>query len=146
MQDRFQADLKDAMRAQDDVRKMTLRSLITSFKNAAIDKRGELSEADAIEILSREAKKRREAAEGFRSGGRDEDAQREEAELTIIQSYLPSQLSEAEVRAIAQEAIAALGTGDQGKVMGQVMPQIKGRFDGKQASALIRDEFNKAKA
>lgn len=146
MQDRFQADLKDAMRAQDDVRKMTLRSLITSFKNAAIDKRGELSEADAIEILSREAKKRREAAEGFRSGGRDEDAQREEAELVIIQSYLPSQLSEAEVRAIAQEAIAALGTGDQGKVMGQVMPQIKGRFDGKQASALIRDEFNKAKA
>lgn len=146
MLEQFQADLKDAMRAKEETRKLTLRALITAFKNAAIEKRADLTDADAIDILSREAKKRREGAEGFRSGDREEDALKEEAELAIIQTYLPTQLTEDDVRAFARDAIAALGAADAGKVMGQVMPHIKGKFDGKLASGLIRDELAKAKA
>lgn len=147
MQQRLQQDLKDAMRAQDSVRRDTIRMIIAALKNAAIEKRGELGEADHIEVLAREAKKRREAADSYRDNGRADVAEKEEAELRIIEDYLPKQLTEDEVRQIAREVIAAVqpaGPRDMGKVMGEVMPRLKGRFDGKRANVVVREEFNAA--
>lgn len=147
MIDTLQNDLKDSMRARDKARTSTLRMLISAFKNATIDKGGDLSDDETVELLAREAKRRREAAVAFRDGERHDLADKEEAELALIESYLPQQLSEDEVRAIAREVIAAVNPSsarDMGRVMGQAMPQLKGRFDGKAASAVIRDEFNKA--
>ena len=140
-------DLKTAMRARDKQRLATIRMLISSFQNAEIENRGPLSEEQSLALLSREVKRRREAAEAYRNGDRLELAEQEEAEVGIISDYLPKQLSEQEVRDIAQKVIAdnpPASPRDMGKIMGRVMPQIKGRYDGKAASALIRDEFNKA--
>jgi len=139
--------MKDAMRAGDTVRRDTVRMLISALKNAAIEKRGELTEEDQLDVLAREAKKRREAADSYRGVGRPDVADKEEAELRVIEDYLPKQLSEEDVRAIAREVIAELKPAtarDMGKVMSEVMPRLKGRMDGKRASALIREEFNSA--
>ena len=147
MLEQLKSDLKDAMRAKDETRRNTIRILMAAFKNAAIEKGGELDESGSLEILAREAKKRREAAESFRGGGREDAALQEELELAIIEDYLPKQLSEDEVRAIAREVIAAVepsGPRDMGKVMGEVMPRLKGLFDGKLASGIIKAEFNDA--
>lgn len=149
MQERLHQDMKDAMRAQDTVRRDTVRMLISALKNAAIDKRGELTEEDQLDVLAREAKKRREAADSYRGVGRPDVADKEEAELRVIEDYLPKQLTEDDVRAIAREVIAELKpttARDMGKVMSEVMPRLKGRVDGKRASALIREEFNSAVA
>jgi len=135
------------MRARDKQRLGTLRLLLAAIKNAQIAKGGELGEQDYIALLSSEAKRRREASEAYRDGGRDELADQEDAELVIIQEYLPKQLTEDEVRAIAQEVIDAVqptSAREMGKVMGQVMPKIKGKFDGKAASGIIRQVFNAA--
>ena len=140
-------DLKTAMRARDKRRVGTLRMLISSFQNAAIENRGPLSDEQSLVILSREVKRRREASVAFRNGDRIELADQEDAESVIISEYLPKQLSAEEVRAIAQEIIAdnpPATPRDMGKIMGMAMPRLKGLFDGKAASAIIREEFNNA--
>ncbi len=145
MLDQLKTDMKAAMRAKEKTRLSTIRMLISEFKNAAIDKGGELTEADAITLLSREAKKRRESFDSYAAAGRDDLAEQEKAELEVIEGYLPKQLSEDEVRAIAQEVLGTVkpsSAKEMGAVMGQIMPKIKGQFDGKRASAVIREEFN----
>ena len=142
MQNRLREDLKTAMKSRNKVQVNTIRMLLSSIKNEQIRKGGDLSDDDYIGLLTREAKKRREAAHLFREGGRDEMANGEEAEFAIIQTYLPKALDESEVREIIAELVAQTGASqmaEMGKVMGPLMGRIRGKFDGKRASALVRE-------
>jgi uncharacterized protein len=139
--ERIQADLTAAMKAKDELRLSTLRMVRSAMQYAQVEKRAELSDADVIGVLGRQAKQRRESAEEFRKGGRPELAAKEEAEAAIIVEYLPRQLDEAELRGLVAEAIAATGAAsarDLGKVMGWLSPKTKGRADGRQVSDLVR--------
>lgn len=133
------ADLKAAMKARDAVAKGTIRMLLSDIKNYEIDK-GAMDEAKELSFLATQAKRRNESMVAFEKGDRQELAEQERAELAIIQKYLPAQLSEAEAAEIVAKVIAdvgAAGPQDMGKVMGKVMPQLKGRFPGKDTKGLV---------
>ncbi len=138
---RFDQDLKHAMKAQDTVRLGTLRLLKAALRNAAIEKRQEqLSDADVLPILSRQIKQRRESIDAYRQGGRADLIAKEEAELAVLLTYEPPQLSDQELQTLIDGAIAntgAAGPADQGKVMKQLMGQVQGRADGKRVSQLV---------
>jgi uncharacterized protein YqeY len=129
------------MRARDQRRTSTLRMAMAAAKNRQIELGRELSDEDMVEVLGRQVKQRRESIEQFRAGGREEMAANEEAEAQILAEFLPEQLSEAELAAMVDEAVASTGAsapGDMGRVMGAVMPKTKGRADGKVVSDLVR--------
>jgi uncharacterized protein YqeY len=139
--DTLTADMKAAMKARDKERLQTIRMLISGVKNVLIDKPS-FSESDEVDYLSTEAKKRRQSIEAYEQAGREDLAEVERAELLVIEQYLPQQLGEDEVRTIVAEAIAstgASGASDLGKVMGAIMPQIKGRFDGAKVRPIVQD-------
>ncbi len=141
MVDKLQSDLKDAQLARDENRVSTLRLLISEIKNAEIDKGEPLSDEDVISVVQKEVKKRKEAALGFRSGGREEQAQKEEKEAQILQAYLPAQLSEEELAKIVDEAIVQTGAStiqDMGKVIGVVMGKVKGQAEGSAVSSIVK--------
>ena len=149
MVDKLQNDLKAAQLARDEIKVSTLRLLLSEIKNAQIAKNGDLSEEDLISVLQREAKKRKEAALGFRAGGREQSAQKEETELAILQNYLPEALSEAlsneELTKIVDEVINELGVSsisDMGRVMGVVMGKVTGRADGGSVSAIVKQKLS----
>jgi uncharacterized protein YqeY len=136
----FQTDLKEAMKAREPMRVDTLRMIISALKNKKIDLRAELTHEDILTVLSTEAKKRREAFEAFSQGARQELADKEAAELVIIEGYLPKQLTEDEVRELVAQAKEKTGAStrkEMGKVMGIIVPQIKGRFDGGKAREIV---------
>lgn len=136
----MQEDMKTAMRARDSERLGAIRLLISSIKNKKIDLRRDLTEEEILEVLATESKKRRESAEAYRNGDRLELAEKEEFELTVIANYLPEPLTDDEVNAMIDAAIADSGATtkrDMGKVMGQVMPQTKGRFDGSKIKDMV---------
>ena len=140
--DTIRSEMTTAMRERDTQRRDTLRLLIAALDNARIAAGRELSDDDAIVALQREAKQRRESIEEYRKGSRDDLVEAEQAELGIIEAYLPSQLGEDELRAMAQEVIAehgASGPGDLGAVMGPLMQRVRGRADGRQANAIVRE-------
>lgn len=144
MVDKLQQDLREAQLARDEIKVSTLRLLLSEIKNAQIAK-GELSDQDIISIIGREVKKRKEAAAGFRSGGREDSAQKEEAELKILQSFLPVQLSNEELTKIIESSINELGATsaqDMGKVIGAVMGKVAGQADGATVSALIKEKLS----
>lgn len=136
----MQSDMKDAMRARDAERRDTLRMLISVLKNKKIELQRDLTEEDILSALSTEAKKRRESAQAYHDGDRPELAAKEEAELVIIEEYLPKQLTDDEALEIVKQAIADTGAStkrDMGKVMGKVMPEFKGRYDGSKVKDLV---------
>ena len=138
----IRSDMTAAMRAREAQRRDTLRLLIAALGNARIAAGQELSDDDAVVTLQREAKQRRESIEEFRKGGRADLVEAEQQELAIIQAYLPQELTEDELRAIVQEVIAdvgASGPGDLGAVMGPLMQRVRGRADGRQANAMVRE-------
>lgn len=138
--DTLKNDMKAAMKAREKKRLGVIRMLISDLKNKLIDT-AELSEADELSFLSTQAKKRRQSIEEYEKADRADLAEIEKAELAIIQDYLPAPLTEDEVRAIvaaAVEATGASGPSDMGKVMGKVMPQVKGRFDGAAVRPLVQ--------
>lgn len=138
--EKLQEDMKLAMKSKDASRLSTIRLLWSSVSYAQINKGGELTDDEVLEVLSREAKRRKEAIEAAEAGGRSDVAERERAELDIINEYLPKQLDEAEIEAIAREIAAEVGARepkDRGKVMGQLMQRIRGRADGKLASLVV---------
>ncbi|MCZ7539503.1 MAG: GatB/YqeY domain-containing protein [Anaerolineae bacterium] len=140
--EQIQADLKDAMRAGDTRRRETLRLLMAAFKQVEIDRRIELSEDDALGILTSEAKKRREAIVEMSGAGRTELAAQEQYELDLIESYLPRQLERAELEPIVRDAIAEVGATtpkDMGQVMKVVMARVKGQADGKLVNVIVRE-------
>lgn len=144
--DQLQADLTAAMKARDADATATLRMVIAAVKNARVEagRGGEVSDSETVELLEREAKRRRESIEAYRAAGRDELADKEERELAIITRYLPAQLGADELAAIVDEAIAETGAsdpGDLGQVMSVVMPKVRGRADGKQVNAMVRERL-----
>lgn len=143
--DQIQSDLKNAQLSRDEVKVSTLRLLLSEIHNIQIEKGSEVSDQDIVSVLQREVKKRKEAAIGFRSGGREESALKEEAELKILEEYLPSQLSNEELTKLVQDTINELGAkslADMGKVMGVVMGKVSGRADGGTASAIVKERLS----
>jgi uncharacterized protein YqeY len=140
--DQILQDLKDAMRSGDTKRREALRLLTAAFKQVEVDQRKALTEDDVTAILSSEAKKRREAIEEAERAGRDELAAQEQYELTLIQSYLPQQLSRAEIEKYVREAVQEVGATtpkDMGKVMKVLMPRLQGQADGKLVNTIVRE-------
>lgn len=137
--EKIEQDLKAAMRAQDVDRLSTLRMLTAALKNAQIEQREKFSDDTAIAVLRREAKKRKEAGEAFTTGGRLELAAKELAELQIIESYLPAQLSAEQIEAAVTEAVSAAGGAPQfGQVMKVAMQKLKGQADGKVVGEMVK--------
>lgn len=137
-------DMKAAMKSGDKDEVSTLRMLISSLNNAEIDKGDGLSDDDVIEVLSKEAKQRRESIDAYRDGGREDRAKKEEAELEVIQRYLPDPLSEEEAAEIVESAIEETGAetrADMGAVMGRVMPQVKGRYEGSAIKEMVLERL-----
>ena len=144
----LQEDLTEAIRGRNEITSGTIRMVLTAITNEEVAGKEArvLSDEEVITVLSREAKKRREAAEAFENAGRADKSALEKSEGEVIAKYLPAQLSEADIAAIIAEAIAstgAQGPGDMGKVMGAVKPKIAGKADGGVVSALVKAALNK---
>ena len=145
--EQLQADMKTAMRDGDAHRRDTLRMVIAAAQNAAKEKREPLSDEEALAVITKQVKTRRESIKAFRDAGRDDLADKEQSEIDVLEPYLPEQMGEDEVRALVIEAVAATGATsprDMGKVMGALMPKVKGRADGKLVSSLVNEELAKA--
>ena len=147
LKEKLQNDLTEAMRARDEVRSSTIRMILTAIKNEEVSGKEarELSDAEVITVLSREAKKRREAAEAFEQAGAKDRADMEKAEGVVIAEYLPVQLSESEIQEMINAAIAETGaTGPQqmGLVMKSIQPKIAGRADGGVVSSLVKSALS----
>lgn len=141
---KIQEDLKKAQLARDEVKVSTLRLLLSEVKNAEIAKGETLSDEDVTAVVQREVKKRKEASAGFRSGGREESAQKEEAEAQVLEGYLPQQLPIEELTKIVGDTINEIGAksmADMGKVMGVVMGKVSGRADGGTVSSLVKEKL-----
>ncbi len=142
LKERLGDDCRAALKAGDKLRVSTLRMILAEAKNAEIAKRGELDDDELDAVVAREARRRREAIEEFGKGGRQDLVDKETYELSVIQEYLPEQLSEEEVRSLAEEAISEVGAtsqADLGRVMGKLMPKVKGKADGKLINQLVRE-------
>jgi uncharacterized protein YqeY len=149
LKERLRADLSTAIRARDQVRLRTLRMALTSITNEEVagNTARELSDDEVIKVLTREARKRREAAEAFESAGRAEQAAAERAEGDVLASYLPAQLTDDELTAIVAAAIAetgATGMPGMGKVMKTVTPRVAARADGARVAAEVRRQLTSA--
>jgi len=144
IKERLKEDMKEALKAKDKVRLSTIRMLQSLIKNAEIEKRGELSEEEVISLLMKYAKQRREAIELYEKGGRQDLVEKERKELEIVESYLPKQMDEEEIRELVKEAIKATGASslkDIGKVMQYLMPKVKGRADGSTVSKIVKESL-----
>jgi uncharacterized protein YqeY len=146
LKERLRADLTSAMRARDQVRLRTLRMALTSITNEEVSGTAarELSDDEIVKVLTREAKKRREAAEAFAAAGRAEQAAAERAEGEVLADYLPRQLTDEEVSQLVTAAIAATGAAGMpamGKVMKVVTPQVAGRAEGSRVAAEVRRQL-----
>lgn len=146
LKDRLQADLTAAMKARDELRSATLRMVLTAVRNEEVAGKTarELSDDEVVAVLTREAKKRREAAEAYDGGGRPERAERERAEGVVIDGYLPAQLTDDELRQLVAAAIAEAGA-EGPRAMGQVMkvltPRTAGRAEGGRVAAEVRRQL-----
>jgi hypothetical protein len=141
LQDRIESAMRDSMRARDGRRTQTLRMAMSAAHNRQIELGRPLADEDYVEILGKQVKQRRESIEAFRTGGRDAMADNEEAEAAILTEFLPEPMADADLEAIVRAAIAETGAAspaDLGRVMGKVVPQTKGRADGKAVSDLVR--------
>ena len=143
LKDRLRADLNDAMRARDQVRMRTLRMALTSITNEEVAGASarDLSDEEVVKILTREARKRREAAEAFGAAGRSEQAAAERAEGDVLANYLPAQLGDDELAELVSTAIAetgATGMKSMGQVMKTLTPLVAGRADGARVAAEVR--------
>jgi uncharacterized protein len=142
--DRIAEDLRAAIKAGQKARLAALRMLATSIRNKEVEVGRELSEEEFLEVVTREVKRRREAAEAYDGAGRTELAEREREEEEALDDYLPEALSEEELDALVEEAVAATGAsgpGDMGKVMGHVMGKARGRVDGSEVSVKVRERL-----
>lgn len=137
-------EIKEAMKARDAERRDALRLIVNALKGSEKELQRPLSDNEELQVLQRERKKRVEAAEAFRSGGREEQAAAEERELAILEEFMPEPLSEEEIEEIIDDAIAEVGAtsmADLGRVMADVMPQIAGRADGSTVSQIVREKL-----
>ncbi len=138
--ERLAEDLKSAMRGKDEVARGAIRLIRAAIQNAEIEKGRALDDAGEVDVLARMAKQRRESIEAYRTHGRDDLAAQEEAELAVVSRYLPAQMDEEEIRALARRTMSELGAsvpGDRGKVMGKLMPQLRGKADGNAVARIV---------
>ncbi len=140
LKDRIRSDLNTARRQRDRLRTTVLTSTLSEIRNREIDVGHDLSDDEVVGVVNRGVKQRAEAAEQMRSGDRAELAAKEEREKEILVAYLPEQLDEAEVREMVRDAIAD-GADDIGSVMGRIMPELRGRFEGSEANRIAREEL-----
>lgn len=144
MLDKLTAQLKNAMLSKDEVRVSTLRLLISEIRNTQIAKGHDLSDEEALEVVAKEAKKRRESILSFRNGGREELALKEESELKILEEYLPAQMSDEELTNLVKRAITETGAttvADLGKVIGNVMGHAKGMASGDRVAKVAKAQL-----
>ena len=142
MQERLSADLKDAMRSGDKTRLSVIRMIRARLKNAEIAQQKPLEDPDVIGIIGKEAKEHRESIEEFKKANRQDLVDKEEAELAVIMEYLPQQISRDEIIAAARRVIdevEAQGPGDKGKVMQKLMPELKGKADGREINEVVTE-------
>lgn len=135
---RLSADLTEARKARDKVRTVCISTTLSEIRNREIDTGEEASDEDVLAVLTKAIKQRRDSAEQMRAGGREELAVKEEAEAELLGVYLPEPLTPDQVRQIIRDIVDG-GAPHMGAVMGQLMPRIRGRFDGKEANALVRE-------
>lgn len=148
IKEKLRADLTEAIRSRDEITSGTIRMVLTALTNEEVSGKEArtLSDDEVISVLSREAKKRREAAEAFETGGRSDRAALEKAEGEVIAKYLPAQLSLDEIKKMIADAVVstgASGPGDMGKVMGAIKPLVAGKADGSIVSSLVKEALNK---
>lgn len=140
LKDRLRTELNEARRSKDRLRTGVLTMTLSEVRNREIELGREATDDDVIAVVSRAIKQRREAADQMRDAGRTELAEKEEKEAELLDAYTPAALSEAEVRAMVREAVVG-GADSIGAVMGALMPRIRGRFDGKEANRIAREEL-----
>jgi uncharacterized protein YqeY len=143
--DRIKDDMKVAMRERDKDRLTTIRLIMAAMKQQEVDTRKELTEADVLAILDKMVKQRKDSIEQYNKAGRDELAAKEQAEIEVIQVYLPQQLTEEEILELVADAISTTGAEsmrDMGKVMGILKPKLQGRADMGQVSGLIKSKLS----
>jgi uncharacterized protein YqeY len=139
--DKINADIITAMKAKDEASLSALRMLKSAIKYKEVDLKREVKDEDVIEVLSKQAKQRKESIEGFEKGGRAESAAKEKAELALIEKFLPAALTDDELSKLVEETIkstGAAGPKDMGKVMGALTPKIKGKADMGKVSGLVK--------
>jgi uncharacterized protein len=139
--ERLQADIREAMKAGADERRNTLRLMLAAVKQEEVDRQTELDEVAVQAVLAKQAKQRRESIADYQAAGRLEMADQEKAELAIIEAYLPQMMSREEIEQVAAAVIAQVGATDSksmGAVMGQLMPQLKGKADGRLVNEVVR--------
>lgn len=137
---RIQADLNAARKSRDKLRTLVLSTVLSEIRNKEIDTGSEIDDDGVVGVITRGIKQRKDASEQMRAAGRGELADTEDAQSEVLAGYLPEGLSEDDVRAIVRSIIES-GVSDMGPLMGQVMPQIRGRFDGKEANRIVREEL-----
>ena len=148
MKERIQNDIKEALKAGEEIKVGTLRMVLAFFINKEKEKGEAISDEEAMNVLQTEAKKRRESIEAFEKGGRPELAEKEKEELEILKTYLPEQLSAKEIQDFVTQAIEKTGATsmqDIGKVMGALMPQVKGKADGNLVSKIVKEKLTARK-
>ncbi|MDQ0876923.1 uncharacterized protein YqeY [Paenibacillus sp. V4I3] len=141
LSDRLNEDMKQAMKSQDKFKLSVIRMVRSTIKNSEIDLKRALDDNEVLDVLTREIKQRKDSLHEFTKAGRDDLAESLKAELVILAEYMPQQLSEEEVKAIVQQTIQQIGASskaDMGKVMTALMPQVKGRADGKLINQLVQ--------
>lgn len=162
LREKLQQDVKDALKSGNSEKRVLLGMVLSAIKNKEFEKRTKLSKTETntqkletgsqlndeeiIEVLSSEIKKRKEAAESFTKGGRQELAEKEEKELAVLMSYMPEQMSEDAIRDIVKKTLADLGLKDikdMGKAIGAVMAKVKGKADGTMVSRIVKEELSK---
>ena len=141
LKQRLYEDLKKAMKTKDEIRTRTLRLIISSIKTLEVEKMTEATDDDVFRVLSKECRKRVEAIEAYKKGGREDLVNEEQRELEIIKSYMPKQLSEEELKEIVKDVVEETGSSsikDLGRVMKVLIPRVKGRADGKTVNNIVR--------
>ncbi len=140
LKDRLRSDLIDARKSRDKLRTVLLSTVLSDVHNREIDTGSDLDSEGVQEVVSRAIKQRRDAEEQMEAGGRSDLAEKEAAEAEILQVYLPPPMSEEDVRTLVRQAVKD-GADEMGPLMGRIMPQIRGRFDGKEANRIVREEL-----
>ncbi len=142
LKDNIQEALRRALKQQQRVEVATLRLLLSEIKNAEIAQQKPADDNKVLDVITKEVKRRRESIEAFKQGNRSDLVEQEKAELAVLMSYLPEQMSRAEIIEAARQVVntvGARGPGDKGKVMSQLMPQLKGKSDGKEVSEIVSE-------
>ncbi|MBN1934626.1 MAG: GatB/YqeY domain-containing protein [Anaerolineae bacterium] len=142
IQERLMADLKDAMRAQDEAAKLTIRMAMAALKNARVDKNADLTEAEEIAVLQKQVRQCEDAIVDYQKGNREDLVAQTRTEIEILNHYLPQMMSREAIAEIAHEVIAQVGANSSrqmGQVMRELMPRVQGRADGRLVSDIVRE-------